>query len=433
MGRKRAPWFWAFMAAGIAVWAPLCAAPPPKMQRLFDEATVRRLVGAVEEDRNDLVLKLGYFAQRRADTGLPATDGLGIVRAAVAEATPRSRRWFLLQSVVGFAGFRVSANTREGAYQAYCELFNRPREALAANAEEVLHRAIYEYAGTLPGGFAKRHFGWEERGQETLEKAMSAYLYLLSQGRPGPYEVPWVRAVQSVADPAGIRALVEKAVADPATPRSYLLLRTAACVYETDPKRVFQLLEQARPMLPKDDPEEAAWYFAYLAQARGSLHGPEGAIAAQQECVRTTGRGQGKLVLLCYEGKDERGLQESLAALAAPDADGAEINEAAAGLLRIHRRDNTAYKSARDAAVQLLTDYLAAKRRRDLTQELVARLILARHYLADRKPDKVKAAATVDHIRPPLPTPHARFLYESLQRVRAEALRIAPNQEEKTE
>jgi hypothetical protein len=61
------------------------------------------------------------------------------------------------------------------------------------------------------------------------------------------------------------------------------------------------------------------------------------------------------------------------------------------------------------------------------------RLTLTRYYLADGEPEKARAVATVDHIRPPLPTPRAQFLYESLRRAQSKALGTPSNRKEKTE
>src|SRR5258708_27995095 len=96
---------WCVIVLGIAVpVAGACQAPTT-----FDEDTVRRLIRTVEQGHNATTLKIAYFG-RRTTHPFPTTEGFELLKEALVKEPAGSRRWFALQMVRGFAGFRIGAD-----------------------------------------------------------------------------------------------------------------------------------------------------------------------------------------------------------------------------------------------------------------------------------------------------------------------------------
>jgi hypothetical protein len=77
-------------------------------------------------------------------------------------------------------------------------------------------------------------------------------------------------------------------------------------------------------------------------------------------------------------------------------------------------------KAARDLAPQLLTRYLAARRRRDVEEELTARFILAEYLTGKKKPDEARKTLSIAHLKPPPNGTDARLLYDTVRRKAAQ-------------
>ncbi len=407
--------------AGVLIAALLscsvaAANPPPRMPPAFDEQTVRGLVARIEQDRNDAILKFGYFL-RRARHPLPAADGMAIFAAAIAEEAKGSRRWFLLQSVRGFGGLRAGPETKDDAYTAYAEMLDRAADAHQVGAAKVVLRSIYEFSGTVPEDWTGR--GKDARARELLPKALSVYLDYLRKGVPTPLEIPWGPAI-AAAGAAGVCApLAEAALADQAMPRSYDLLRTAAaCHLAHNRDRAIELLLQAKPLLPKDDSMRVRSFFDALVTTAAGKGQTDVALEAQREQMKMTGQGWGQLAILCFEKGDEKGFQEVMFALEAPGANEREINEAANRIFRLHGQEKWRYAPAAKRAAEVLTKYLARQRPPDVEQGLRARLYLGRYYLGEKMLEEATAILAAPSPEPSRATPVVRALSEAIQALR---------------
>jgi tetratricopeptide (TPR) repeat protein len=368
-------------AIGTAVGAP------PQMPPVFDRPTVSGLLKNVDQDENAAVLKFGYFA-RRSRQALPEAEGLAMVRVALRSTPAGSRKWFVLQSVLGFGCFRAGPTTQMDAYHAYDLLFDSVGKAQAAHCADVVAQAIYEAVATVIGNFGAGS-GQVAGDGPCLSKAVQAEISLLKAGYASRYPVPWRLAMKAVGGPGDIRDIVDRALADPAMPRSYGLYMLAAAVLSTsDAARAAALLQQAKALATS--PLERQQVQRDMVQQFVANKNLPDAIVLQENWVQSTGTGYADLIRLLWARKDTAGVDAQITALERAGTSEAEINSAAAVLAALGR-ESASSRPLEDRAVALLTSYLGAPRKRSVQQELWARLTLADLYLSQRRLDDARA------------------------------------------
>lgn len=400
---------------------PAPAQPPPEMPAQFDQATVQRLIDTIEQGQNAIVLKIGYFLRRTAHP-FPAQDGLALLTGAVEKEPAGSHRWFVLQMVRGFAGFRVAAATREEGYKAYDALFSQADAAEKAGAVDVVHRAVLDYASMVYGDYGTKEFGVGPL-KEILLKALSAHLRYLAQAESETYKVPWARAIAAVRGEDEFAALIEKTLSNAAVPKTYLLLRTAAGVLDaTNPGRSVELLRQAKPLLPRGDLLQARSLYQFLVGHLSDFRKWDEAAIEQKELIKRTGQGRAELVVIQWWQKDQKGFSETIASLSTPEADEREINETAQALFKI-KLDESDERASDDKkrldkeAASLLQVYLESQRTRDVEMELNARLHLGQYLLRTGAQAAAKKVLTIEDLKQPLPNRAAKYYHSEIQKL----------------
>jgi hypothetical protein len=369
--------------------------PPPVLPRQFDQATLQQLIDTAEQGQNAIILKFGYFLHRTPEPVAPS-EGFSLLKATIEKEPVGTRRWFVLQMVRGFAGFRVGPGTKVDAYQAYETLFDKADEADKAKAIDVVQSAILDYASTIYGGYGVKNDN-TDTAKAVLLKALDTHLKYLPQTGSAD-DIPWDKAIGAVGSSAQFAAVVEKVLASPDVPQSYSLLRTAARVIgSTNLSRSVELLQKAKLSLPKGDIGQAQSLYELLVQDLSFLTKWDEAVAAQKELVQLTSKGYAQLAVLQWQQGDEKGLDATLASLSMPTANENEINETAQALYKTHVEGSDERKKLLpDKAVSLLQAYLKTNRTRTLEQELRARYWLGQMLIAAGDLPAARAALMVE-------------------------------------
>lgn len=304
----------------------------PAMPTRFDLATVQRLVDEVEKPHSATILRAGYF-MRRGNTELPQSDGLALVKAAVDKEVIGTKRWFILQSLVGFASLRVPGASPQDGIAAYGVFFDHGGEAEKAGASYELNQALNEYSFSVIGRMNDLRLRTDPQVQQVLLKAWSAYVETLSEQKPEQArgrEPDWCVAIAKSDSQELFLPYVEKALDDLKVPKTYGFLKAAAGVLaQVKAQRAIELLQQAGPLLPVGDAEEAADFFSSLTDLLAQEQRLPEAIKAQQEYVKQWGRGQAKLAMLYLQNKDDAAVDAVIKDLSTVDANEREINELA--------------------------------------------------------------------------------------------------------
>ena len=394
--------------------APGSSAPPP-MPEAFDKQTVQRLIDAIDQGHNAIVLKIGLFA-RRTPQPLAVRDALSLLRSAVGGEKVGSRRWVLLQSVRGFAGLRIGSDTREEGIQAYTTVLGAIEEARKAGAAEDAERAIYDLVATIPGKYGAAHAVRAFECRAILAEAMTAYLTLVNAGECHDFPIPWMEAVDAVGWCPGCESVLDS-LHDSDHPASLALLNFASQVLCVDyPAEALAAQKSSRALLGADMPAMER-YYARLVNLLVRAGKRSEAIASQREAIKATGHGSARLADLYRQCDDKTGEAAVLDGLHTPDADETDVIDAAKMLLKAYRESRGADTSASDRAMGILTVYLDAHRKRDLEQELRARLTLAQLFVGAGRLDDARTLLADAPARPAMPTPTATLEFTAIERL----------------
>jgi hypothetical protein len=280
-----------------------------------------------------------------------------------------------------------------------------------SDAVEITQRSIYEYVSTVTGRLRFLTLGENRaRVSEVLARALTAYVTL---DAPTAVEPPWPEALWVTGISKAMSGFVERSLDDPKVKKTYTLLRMAALVYRRlYPDKALDLMRQAKALLPPNNVRQAESYYRQLVDLLEDSGKLTEAIAAQKEAVQLTGHGGGRLLVLQVRNKDDDGFQETFNLLQAPDADEQDVVQAGAMLIQLN---STKYPQSREQGVALLESYLAAKRNRDVVQELNARLTLAQFFVIRRQWPEAKAALSIENLKPPFASRLARNDYAAAQ------------------
>ena len=112
------------------------------------EEAVQGLIDTIEQGKNASLLKFGYFMQ---SSGVGA--GQQRVFAALQREPIGTKRWFLLQSVSGFAAFHGKSANVEAGFIAYNALFTEIGKAQDKDTLFAVARGLNEYLATVLSTF----------------------------------------------------------------------------------------------------------------------------------------------------------------------------------------------------------------------------------------------------------------------------------------
>jgi hypothetical protein len=254
---------------------PSAAPQSARMPATFDEVTLKRLLGAIDQGNNASILKFGYF-MRNSDASL----GLSLLQQAIKSENAGSKSWFLLHSLQGFAAFHVGGSSPDVGFGSYSTIFRQPRRAKEADAVLVLGRTLNEFLQGVTGVFRSNGLQEDKGTHKVLLEAWDAYAFYLAEAGEEGYgkhlqEPNWREVIEvSGIDKSGLLPLVNKALDDRKVYKSYGLLTTAAWLLkDAEPQRAIALLQQAKPLLPEILPTDIStrsrnqveWYYATLA------------------------------------------------------------------------------------------------------------------------------------------------------------------------
>jgi len=383
-----APFVLALAVAWLGAWvAPpgqqaLAAAPGYiGMPQAFDDQTVASLIMNIDKPGNAVALRAGYFG-RRTRQSCPTSRGLEMLKSAVNGEVPGTRRWFMLEAMIGYAGYMVGPDTRDEGGAAYDAVFTETPAVKAAGSYDVAEHAIYDFTHLVTFQYGTRaQAGLHQSKQEILD-ALIQYLALLKDNQAPPYVIPWSQAIRETYSSHEAATLVGRAIADARFPRSFLLYETAASVLAaSNDGAALRMLALAKPHLSTASSAQQSDFFAQDVAALLACNRQTDALAAQEECVQKTGRGRARLLLLCWQNHDSGRLRDTLATLCAPGCDENEVQGASVALDYIQRRYGDAAAQADDEA--LLRAYLSPHRQRKRELELWARLTLGSLYISD--------------------------------------------------
>lgn len=389
----------------------------PAMPAHFDRATVQQLVDEVEKQHNATVLRAGYF-MRRGKVEFPQREGLDLLRTAIDKETVSTKRWFTLQSTLGFASLRVPGASSRDGIAAYGIIFDRAGEAAKVSASYQLNQALSDFVFSVIGRLNDLHLSQDSRTREVLLKAWSAYVTTDVGSKTERREPDWSRAIIKADAESLFLPHIEKQLADPTVIRTYGFLKTAAALLESEnPQRAVELLREAQPLLAKNDTEESADLHNRIVDLLVHENRLPEAILGQQEYVKLSGRGHAKLAKLHLQNKDKVAFDIVIQSLSSTDANECEINELAESLLEISPATETSNAEAVECAIKLLGGYLNASRERNAEQELRARKALGKLFLGQKKYQEALKALDISNVKPPLATPRARTYAADIKRL----------------
>jgi tetratricopeptide (TPR) repeat protein len=385
--------------------------PQPKMPPKFDRETMQHLLDKAEQGDNAALLKIDYFASRRVQV-LSTTEGYRLLKQAVDGAPVNSRRWFILQSIRGFAGLRLGQGWSDDGVNAYEEIFDQASHALTSNASNVLQRAVYELVVTVPGDYGKLSVK-----SPLLLKAYSTYLASLQQPNHARLDIPWAEAIDVLGDDEKFIEVANKVLGEAATSKNYQLLWAAAAAYQKhSPEQAIKLLLQAKPLIGNGNKRQVQSFYSNLVKLLAANGRVTEALETQQESIKISNQGWAKLVSLSLQNKDETAFKSTMVSVSAPEVPESEIMDTASTLF-FASDDLIDRKLAWDEAIQLLTSYLNVPRTRSPEQELQARLMLARAYKLRNKIEDAKAILTLERFAMPLPTRLAQLRYNAARQL----------------
>ena len=366
---------------------------PAWMPHAFDRPLVERLIQAIDDAHNATILTHGYFG-RRVAWQFPQREGYALLTGACGAIVDPTRRWFLLQSLRGYAAFRVGADIRREGYDAYDAVFSRPEDAEKAGAVDIVERAMFDYSFTMQGNYGVRQFRAEAKASDVLLRAFSAQLKFLKDAQLMRYDVPWARVMRATyAGGPLFENPAEAALKDPGMPRTLALFVTVAGVLQRgQPKRALAVLLSARSLLTGQNPVDVVSFEEHLFETARDAGDGKSAIEAQREIFRITGHGQARLAVLYRSAGDSKSYHDILESLSKPGGSETEMNQLAVMLAHTHDSKDGKDKPSEDA-VQILTSYLAGERTREVEQELLARLTLAGVLIEKRQTDQARAVA----------------------------------------
>jgi tetratricopeptide (TPR) repeat protein len=359
---------------------------PPRMPEKFDKEIVERLLTTVNEDQNAIILKIGYFLRRGSVHPLPPHEGYKLLKHYVEAETIGSKRWFFLQSVRGFAGLHLARDTHSDGMQAYEALFATASKSIPPGAESIVDRSIFEFVFTYPSEFGSQGGDSRTYASKTLLSALAVHTARLNSAanHPGIRLGYWSQAISMTTAPDDFIKVVTKAIAETDNSPSYMILATAAEIYQLhNVERAIAMLRQAKPLLTKDNTAQISDYYQFLVDLLLKQNQLAEAIQEQKELNLRTNTGYGRLFLLYHLAKDEQKVSELLTFFSEMKLSGENVTSTAAMLMELPGEFSLKEKLW-DNARDILTHYLSQESH-DLEQGLKSRLLLNTIYMSRKQ------------------------------------------------
>lgn len=388
-------------AAALGFLARATLADPPPVPKAFTREVVQELIAKVDVGYNAVLLKVPYLVSRRKHP-FPHHEGLRMMREAVKSEEVGSKRWILLKSLYAF-GTRQRGGFLDN--KTYGQLFRSQLDRPNAQASRDVNVALVDFLTGLkscPYPATIR----SAQTAKTMELAAALYLvwpalrYRELDFGPALKKAEGVTAVRDALDKAASATLAGE------NGKTYVVLKRAGMLYKPwKPEAALALLQQAEPLLDREDTDEVERLYTHLVDALLALKRLDKALAAQEKLNDLTGRGQVRLLALREQAGQKGALGQGLAAMDYAQIGEKELYEFCNNLSRDRKYDEM---------VLALTHYLDASRRRDPGYELWARYRLA-GILANRKKfEEAEKIAAASHLKPPFKTARARVYHRRL-------------------
>ena len=407
----------AVLLCALASCSPLFA-DPPRFPSVYDRACVEGLIAGIDRGDNALILKFGFFLRKPQAQSLQPAEAVQMVEDAAKAEPTGTRRWFQLESVVGFAAERTDPDGGPAA-DAYCAIFDNVSDGRGRAALDIAGRSMYELATTVVG--LARDLGIQNARQAKLAsdvmtesrrpllKAVGAYLWMLNEGAPTRFPIPWGPALQAAGAGQPAEGLVKDALAPPSFPRGAASWITSA----GHPMMAQHYLDVARPLL-SNDPSQAQPYFRELVVLLERLGRIRDAAVAQSALVTLSGRGRADLLTLYRRLGDAKNVAALEKALGSADSPGEEVFGVANELLGAFAADTDKHRDLGAQGAALLTGYLHSNRHRSARDDLRATILLAQYYVRANK--MAEARRTLGRVSPqPAAGTPARAALDSLR------------------
>lgn len=406
---------------------------PVQMPSVYDRTAVKLLIEQVEKPSAMTALKIGYF-MRRTRHPLPIQEGFSLIKNAASQEKRGTKRWFSLNSIVGFAAFRLPQPALSDGFTAYNSIFDEASKAIAIGSEYPLRKAMDEFALDALGLFSTQSLiNSDPRVRVTFIKAWKAYaIYaqLAGIGVDGKdkfklSEPKWGHVLGNLGVWPEIVKATETLLKNPRLPQTYQIFTTSAYIIETvDHDRGITLLRAAEKLLPQDDSQEVHEYYGALIEwvapyGQKDINRLKQAVVLQQNYTKITKKGHGKLAVFMILTNDKIGLQQLISSMEQPDADASEINSVARSLAEIGIEQGTSTQKANgvEQSEALLLSYLKSDRTREIDQELQARLTLAKSLKRRAKLQEARAVLMASPVSHPDPTPTTKELADDIQKL----------------
>lgn len=405
--------------------------PPPPLPRVFDSTVVHGLIDNIEADSNLVVLKYGYFV-RRANRDYPPGEGYQYLKAQAAKEPRFTKRWFLLQSAVGFASFRVGSENIAAGLSAYQDMSGHAELALNNGALPVVERALVEFTFSVYEFGRKLSQPNRMVARKTLVTALKAHLFLINHAVPVTVEPLWREAGAATDGAAALIPVIEDALKNGQPPPVQFYHPAVAILGIRDPQRALDLLTGIKGRVQPDNVEQLRWFYGEYVEHLLRLGRLDEAIVVQRECAVRTGSGFARLAELHYQHgllgdvtkSDQAAIAVIVAKLSGSNSPGTEIVGLSQLLLSWHQvqKSQSDYDGHwQDLAGIALTGYLSAGRQRELMDDFMARMLLARLYLDRHQVDEAGAVLRVNE--PTTSNPRLLSRYRQLVSLRDEISR----------
>ena len=265
---------------------------------VFDRARFSQMLQTIDRGKNGDELQHLFFG-RRVNEPLTRADAYKLVRAALTPEKTGSRRWFLLESLAGYAAFRTDGLDHQEGYDLYARLLPRLPDAQAVGLRGWGCIALYDFISSLSGEYGIAHQDGPEDSRWQVPLALQEQIALIRSGQPTINRIDWAGVETDSGSERACAKIAQAALDEPDLPRSFaLLVTTGEVLATTSPRRSLNLLRQAAPFIHEASAPDAAYYYGGLSAALERAGDWSGAIGAQEGLVRLSGRGTAARVAL---------------------------------------------------------------------------------------------------------------------------------------
>lgn len=405
---------------------------PPQMPT-FTQSKVTQMLNSIDKGYNFTLLRVGYFGGH-IRSPFPAAKGFEVLTSTLKEQLKGSAKWFLLESLRGFAGFHSPNIPMDEGFEAYGLIFDNAKLATTADAQEAVRSTIRGFVSTIPAITDRKD--WDTRFAGLLLKAWQTWhaipLSELAKKRP----LDWGQAIEEAGAQSQFLPIVNKLLEDAKVTPDFQTLKLAVIVFENrDEARAIQLLQKAQTRLPPEDYRNQKWlYDTWIKLITGTE--PQGqwkttitdaktlqALAAmRRQQISYTGTGYADLLELYWELNDQdkaAGLIKTAQLLSIPQKAIAAIGTKLLQLPRYLKFSKDKTQRLQKQGIALLQKYLTSSQTLQPDSEISARLSLGRYYVKQDLITEALKVLSISHIKKPPPYTEAALRYNDLLRLKA--------------